>query len=129
MKKYLDLPVFFEGKRNTIRVIIGDEPNTLAVGNDFRLANTTITSSKEVDFGTAPYQVEKTFTVIDDRISDISKILLTLSGTIPSDGRSVDEIMAESLVLSAKAKTGSFNLHVQSLNGSLNGKMIINYSF
>lgn len=81
----------------------------------------------EVDFGTTSYQTYKVFNIIDSDVIESSKIIVCKSLKSPSDGRSSDEVFAETLELSAKAYNNNFDLYVKSLNGSVRGKFIINY--
>lgn len=81
----------------------------------------------EVDFGTTSYQTYKVFNIIDGDVTESSKIIACKSLKSPSDGRSSDEVFAETLDISAKANTSNFDLYIKSLNGSIRGKFIINY--
>lgn len=80
----------------------------------------------EIDFGTSPVQ-DGTFTITDTNVSSTSNIMCQVKAVSPSDGRSVDEVVAEVLDLQALPASGSFQLRVESLQGSITGKFVISY--
>lgn len=82
----------------------------------------------EIDFGTDSFQTYNIFNIVDTSILETSKIILSKSIKSPSDGRSVDEIFAETLDISAKANNGNFDLYIKSIVGTITGKYIINYT-
>lgn len=80
----------------------------------------------EIDFGLLPFITSGVFNVIDPDITTGSNILAKKAIKTTSDMRSIDEIAAEKLDVSAKANNGSLDLYVNSV-GSVTGKFIINY--
>lgn len=79
----------------------------------------------EIDFGSTPVKSKK-FTITDAGVSTGMKIMVDQSGNAAT-GRAADE--NEFTVLSARAfaKTGSFDLYVDCLNGLASGKFKFNY--
>ena len=96
--------------------IIGDAPTA-----------TVNVKETEVDWGTAAYQTDKTFTVVDGDVGAGSQLLCQVAHKSPSDGRSVDEIVVESFDLKAKVAVGSFDLTMKSLHGPVTGRFLVNY--
>ena len=94
---------------------------------DLVVSGTTNIKQTEVDFGTAAYQTEKSFTVTDADVSAGSQILGSVRHVAPSDARSVDEIAWESFDLFFKSGAGSFDLLMKSRLGTVSGKYVIAY--
>lgn len=81
----------------------------------------------EIDFGAGLYQTYKSFPITDADVTTGSQILARKLIKSPSDGRQIDEMIAEQFVVECEAGSGTFNAHVTSLNGSLSGKYVIGY--
>lgn len=80
----------------------------------------------EIDFGVLPFITSGVFNVIDTDITEDSIIIAQKAIKTTSDLREIDEIIVESLDVSAKANDGSLDIYVNSI-GSVTGKFIINY--
>jgi hypothetical protein len=107
-------------------VLIGGAVQELPTGDSLPGAGGSATIYEtEIDFGSTPVK-SKTFTITDAGVSSGMKIIPTQSGNAAT-GRAADE--NELTVLSARAfaKTGSFDLYVDCLNGLASGKFKFNY--
>lgn len=82
--------------------------------------------SYEADFGTSPVQ-SGSFTVTELGSLATSAIIAQLALVSPSDGRFTDEVMAETLDIQCTPGVEEFTLNIQSVQGSITGKFVINY--
>lgn len=116
------------GNTTNVPQITIDQQGRITNATNIGISGITPNKEVEVDFGTTSYQTYKIFNIVDVSILPSSNILVSKSIKQPSDGRSIDEIFAETLDISAKANTGNFDLYVKSEVGTVSGKFIINYS-
>lgn len=87
----------------------------------------SVIKETEIDFGTTSYQTSGVFNVVDSAMTTAVKTVVSKVIKTPSDGRHIDEIISQQMEVSAKVNTGSLDIYVNSLCGSLNGKFIISY--
>lgn len=82
----------------------------------------------EVDFGDDLYTNYKIFTISDSTVVEGAKIIANIAYDAPTD-KSLDEIEMDEIICTAgNSRTGSFDLIVKSLSGSLKNKFKVNYS-
>jgi len=88
-------------------------------------AGSTDIKQVEVDFGATPVH-EKEFTITDAGVSAGSQITGQVAYTAPT-GRDLDEVEMESFDVRCGSGSGSFPMHIRSLEGRVTGLYKINY--
>lgn len=85
-----------------------------------------LAADTEVDFGSTPV-FEATFTITDENVSTTSIILAQVKWVSPSDGRDINEIMVESFDIKCAPGSGSFDMKMESRDGSVAGLFVVSY--
>ncbi len=123
-------------KRYTADLMVSAQPDPTKDKVDLRTylqslineATNSNVAQVEVDFGDDLYTNYKIFTISDSTVAEGAKIIANIAYDAPTD-KSLDEIEMDEIICTAgNSRTGSFDLIVKSLSGSLRNKFKVNYS-
>ena len=105
-------------------VLYGGFVKELAVTDNIASTGLKIKQT-EVDFGTSGVS-ESSFVVTDADVSAATKITAEMSYEAPT-GKDLDELEMDTFNIMCSANTGSFNMYIKSLEGTVADKFKINY--